>query len=291
MRPAHPVRHGLFRRANQLSVVPAVHRRAAGAAIPPRAAAPRAAGPTASAAGPFDKAKHHGSGDGTAICRRARRAAAAQAQIEGAENCFGHHRVPGCPGRTRRGRLVWHSEIQGTQGGRGGKEGKSRGASGRAHLQRTIQALGILTKVHSAYTNFTSVKEDGTVTLSLDLSNLTFADLNPDAPVNTKNPNRRPQGMPRIITNTTEYSVKRAQSNWFYFAGEAASKIDRHDPDQHLRHVGSRQRHIHVHGYPSRRGVSDISAACRCRGGEQPVAASDGASQEHCSSFLAIRPN
>jgi outer membrane lipoprotein-sorting protein len=91
----------------------------------------------------------------------------------------------------------------------------------------TIQALSILTKVHSAYTNFTSVTEDGTITLSLDLSNLTLADLNPDAPVNTKNPNRRPPGMPRIVANTTEYSVKRAQSNWFYFAGEAVSKIDR----------------------------------------------------------------
>ena len=91
----------------------------------------------------------------------------------------------------------------------------------------TVQALSILTKVHSAYTNFSSVKEDGTVTLFLDLSNLTFADLNPDSPANTKNPNRRPPGMPRVITNATEYSVKRAQTNWFYFAGEAVSKIDR----------------------------------------------------------------
>ena len=33
--------------------------------------------------------------------------------------------------------------------------------------------------------------------------------------------------MPRIITNATEYSVKRAQTNWYYFAGEAVSKIDR----------------------------------------------------------------
>jgi len=91
----------------------------------------------------------------------------------------------------------------------------------------TIQALSILGKVHSAYTNFTSVTEDGTVTLSLDLSNLMFADLNPDSPANTKTPNRRPTGMPRIITNATEYSVKRAQTNWYYFAGEAVSKIDR----------------------------------------------------------------
>ena len=91
----------------------------------------------------------------------------------------------------------------------------------------TIQALSILGKVHSAYTNFTSVTEDGTVTLSLDLSNLTFADLNPDSPANTKTPNRRPTGMPRIITNATEYSVKRAQTNWFYFAGEAVTMADR----------------------------------------------------------------
>jgi outer membrane lipoprotein-sorting protein len=91
----------------------------------------------------------------------------------------------------------------------------------------TVQALSILTKVHSAYTNFTSVKEDGTLTLFLDLSNLTFADLNPDSPANTRTPNRRPPGMPRIITNSTDYSVKRAQTNWFYFTGEAVSKIDR----------------------------------------------------------------
>jgi len=91
----------------------------------------------------------------------------------------------------------------------------------------TMQALGILSKVHSAYTNFSSVTEDGTVTLFLDLSNLTMADVNPNMPANAKNANRRPQGMPRIITNTTEYSVKRAQTNWYYFAGEAVSKIDR----------------------------------------------------------------
>ena len=90
----------------------------------------------------------------------------------------------------------------------------------------TIQALSILTKVRSAYTNFTSVKEDGTLTVFIDLSKLSFADLYPDSPANTKNPNRRPPNTPRIITNSTEYSVKRAQTNWFYFAGEAVSKTD-----------------------------------------------------------------
>jgi outer membrane lipoprotein-sorting protein len=90
----------------------------------------------------------------------------------------------------------------------------------------TVQALSLLTKVHSAYTNFASAKEDGTVTLFLNLSNLTVADVNPGSPAAAKNPNRRPPNTPRIITNATEYSVKRAQTNWFYFAGEAVTKAD-----------------------------------------------------------------
>ena len=90
-----------------------------------------------------------------------------------------------------------------------------------------VQALSLLIKVHSAYTNIASVKEAGTVTLFLDLSNLTLADLNPDAPARAGNPNQRPPGMPRIITNSTAYSVKRSQTNWFYLAGEAVTKIDR----------------------------------------------------------------
>ena len=91
-----------------------------------------------------------------------------------------------------------------------------------------VQALSILTKVHSAYTNFNSLTQDGTVTLFLDLSNLTYADVNPDAPAatKTKNAKRRPPNTPRVIANTTEYSVKRAHTNWFYFAADAVSKVD-----------------------------------------------------------------
>jgi hypothetical protein len=91
----------------------------------------------------------------------------------------------------------------------------------------TIQALIILGKVHSAYTNLTSVKADGTLTLFLDLSNLTTADVNPGLPADAKNANRHPPGMPRIVTNLTEISIKQAQSNRYCFAGEAVSKIDR----------------------------------------------------------------
>jgi hypothetical protein len=91
----------------------------------------------------------------------------------------------------------------------------------------TVQALSILSKVHSAYTNLTSVKADGTVTLFLDLSNITVADVNPNRNADAKNAKRHPPGMPRVITNTTELSVKQAQPDLYYFAGESVSKIDR----------------------------------------------------------------
>ena len=91
----------------------------------------------------------------------------------------------------------------------------------------TIQALSILTKVHSAYTNITSVTAEGTVTVFLDLSKVTAADINPNMRAGAKNTTRRQPGMPSIITNTTELSVKRAQPDFYYFAGEAVSKVDR----------------------------------------------------------------
>lgn len=90
------------------------------------------------------------------------------------------------------------------------------------------QALSTLTKMRSAYTNLTSMRSEGTVTLFLDLSNLTLADVNPNLPANAKkNANRHPPGMPRMVTNTTEVIVRFAQSNLYYFAGEAVSKVDR----------------------------------------------------------------
>ena len=91
----------------------------------------------------------------------------------------------------------------------------------------TIQALSILTKVHAAYTNFTAMRADETVTLFLNLSNITTADVNPDQPANARNAKSHPQGMPRVITNTTELTVRRAQPDLYYIALEAVSKIDR----------------------------------------------------------------
>lgn len=90
-----------------------------------------------------------------------------------------------------------------------------------------VQALSILTKVHSAYTNLTSVRTDGTFTMSLDVSNITMADVNPQMPPDSKNAKRHPQGMPRMITDTTELSIKRAQPAFYYIVAENVAKIDR----------------------------------------------------------------
>jgi outer membrane lipoprotein-sorting protein/FlaG/FlaF family flagellin (archaellin) len=92
---------------------------------------------------------------------------------------------------------------------------------------QAVQALSILSKVYSAYTNVNTLKARGTLTVYLDLSNLTLADINPNTPADAKNARRRPRGMPRTIANTTAFFVKQAPSNLFYFSGEAVSKIDR----------------------------------------------------------------
>jgi hypothetical protein len=99
-----------------------------------------------------------------------------------------------------------------------------------------VQGLSILTKIHSAYTNVTSMTSDNTITLFLSLSNITQADLTPNAPANarngrnprnTKTAARRPTGMPRTLQLSTDLSIKTAHTNWFYAAGDLTIKQDR----------------------------------------------------------------
>jgi outer membrane lipoprotein-sorting protein len=46
-------------------------------------------------------------------------------------------------------------------------------------------------------------------------------------PADSKNANRHPQFMPRMITDTTELSMKRAQPAFYYVVAESVAKIDR----------------------------------------------------------------
>ncbi len=92
---------------------------------------------------------------------------------------------------------------------------------------QAVQALSILTKVHSAYTNVNTVKVEGTLALYLNLSNLTMGDVSPNMPAGSASAKRRPPGVPRIITNSTAIIIKQGPSNFYYFDGEAVTKMDR----------------------------------------------------------------
>ena len=131
------------------------------------------------------------------------------------------------------------TKIRGHQAAQAAKKGNPAAQVATPTSTATVQALSLLTKVHSAYTNVTSMTSDATFTLFLDLSNLTVADVNPTPPANARNAGnartasnarnatRRPPGMPRTVTLTADLSVKTAHTNWYYLAGNLVIKQDR----------------------------------------------------------------
>ncbi len=127
------------------------------------------------------------------------------------------------------------TKIRGHQAAQASKKGNPAAQVATPTANAAMQALGILTKVRSAYTNFSSVSGNSTVTMFLDLSNLTMADVNP-TPANARgarnantarNATRRPAGWPRTLTLTADLSVKTAHTNWYYLAGDLVIKQDR----------------------------------------------------------------
>lgn len=91
----------------------------------------------------------------------------------------------------------------------------------------TMQALSTLSKVYAAYTNVTSVKSKGTLSAFLDLSKITVGDVSFGRPLDSKSASQHPRGMPNVVTNITEFSIKSAGTNLYCLVGEAVSKIDR----------------------------------------------------------------
>ena len=128
-----------------------------------------------------------------------------------------------------------YAKIKANHATQAAKKGNPAAQVATPTANAAMEALGVLTKVQSAYTNMTSVAADSTVSLFLDLSNITMADVNP-TPANARgarnattarNANRRPAGWPRTVTFTADLSVKTAHTNWFYLAGNMVIKQDR----------------------------------------------------------------
>jgi predicted RNase H-related nuclease YkuK (DUF458 family)/outer membrane lipoprotein-sorting protein len=93
-------------------------------------------------------------------------------------------------------------------------------------------ALDILSKVHQAYTNLTSLSVEGTSKMVIDMSQLTTADINPNMTAAqkaaaAKRPARRPAGMPAAITNATDVAIKLARPDLYRIEGIGKTEMGR----------------------------------------------------------------
>ncbi len=80
-------------------------------------------------------------------------------------------------------------------------------------------AIDLLTKVHNAYTNLTSLTISGTSVMALDMSQLTAADLNPNAKKTTESKRPRRGNIPKAITNTMDVTIKMERPNLYCMEG------------------------------------------------------------------------
>jgi len=91
-------------------------------------------------------------------------------------------------------------------------------------------ALGVLEKVHQAYTNLSSLSAEGTSVQVIDMSQLTVADLNPQPTANRSRTTRttaRPANIPKGMTNTTEVTVKLARPDLYLIEGNTKTAAGR----------------------------------------------------------------
>jgi hypothetical protein len=88
---------------------------------------------------------------------------------------------------------------------------------------QSTSALDLYSKVQNAYTNLTSLSVSGTSVMTLDMSQLTMADVDPNA----KNSKNRKANIPKAITNTMELSLKLGRPNMYCFQGTSLMKMGR----------------------------------------------------------------
>lgn len=109
--------------------------------------------------------------------------------------------------------LVWlgHSKLAGSIASKKGNPAAMVAAPSVAQQQ---SALDLLAKMQNAYTNLNSFEASGTSIMALDMSQLTAADLNPNAKKTQKT--HRPANMPKKITTTAEISIKLERPGLYY---------------------------------------------------------------------------
>jgi outer membrane lipoprotein-sorting protein len=105
------------------------------------------------------------------------------------------------------------------------KKGNPAAAVATPTVAQTSSAQDLWTKVKNAYTNLNSLTASGTSVMTIDMSQLTMADVDPKAKA-SKN-NRRPAGMPKAITNTMDVSLKLGRPDMYCMQGTATMKMGR----------------------------------------------------------------
>lgn len=120
----------------------------------------------------------------------------------------------------------WHSYSQ--------HKAKVEAAKGNPAAQvptpstaQSAQAMDILAKAHQAYTNLTSLSVEGTSVSVIDMSAVTAADMNPNSTAAQKKTTRRPPGIPKGITNSTEVSIKLARPDLYRIEGIGKTEMGR----------------------------------------------------------------
>lgn len=88
------------------------------------------------------------------------------------------------------------------------------------------QALDLMAKVHDAYTNLHSVAISGTSVAVIDMSQVTAADVNPNAKNNAA-ATRRAANIPKGITNSMDVTIKLSRPDLYLIEGVGRSELGR----------------------------------------------------------------
>ena len=103
------------------------------------------------------------------------------------------------------------------------KKGNPAAMVATPSASQTTSALDLLAKVQNAYTNLTSLSVSGTSVMTLDMSQLTMADVDPKA----KNNKNRKANIPKSLTYNMQLSLKLGRPNLYCFQGTSLMNMGR----------------------------------------------------------------
>jgi hypothetical protein len=102
------------------------------------------------------------------------------------------------------------------------KKGNPAAVVAAPSTAQSSSAMDLLSKVRDAYTNLNTLSVSGTSVMTLDMSQLTMADLDPKAKKTTRRSN-----LPKGITNTMDVSLKLGRPDMYCMQSMSTTKMGR----------------------------------------------------------------